>query len=1615
MTISPYQHFLTNGILRCLNQAFAGCRWRQRRLIQWLLLLVGCFQAGLAREAFNPNDPYFFCATNGFVYPGQWHLMNQAPTTLAYPVYAAPNGRTKPACLITNAGLDINVQPAWRLGYTGRGIIIGITDDGIQLDHPDLDVRRDLSLAVFGNSIAPGKDGGPRRPDSLHGTAVAGMAAAIGGNGIGVTGPAPHAQLASIQIDFTLLDDYYNPPPAYYWQAGLEWSDGMDSAALASLTNLVQAPVIQIKNCSSRTMPFSYRDNFPDCYSALSRMAANGVLYTIAAGNSRRSRQQDSSAFAEPSHPYAINVAAMGSHGRNALYSCFGAPVFVATLSESAYWNGAEIPGETDYADGLGVSTTDLSGTNGVNYTGNTTVYLPDLEDLDYTSQFDGTSAAAPEAAGVLALAKEANPNLGVRMAKHLLALTSRKVDLNDTSASSTWSVGGRHYSGWQTNAAGLAFNPDYGFGLIDAFALVTNALRAEYVTRESLYYSGLREVPPENQAIPPRDPAGRSESITVAVPSALKQPLESVELYIQLAGQDRGEWQVVLEKNATSSRLWTPANDIPNTGIPMFCDLDPAGGLNRVFLANSFWGENPDGRWTVHVSNPTGTNSASWLRWGLILHMGSIAFEEPGSISLSNNVEVSGLSLNQPSSHLIVNPNAAIHTCGDVWLNAGELQVDGALRPGDTVSVSRYEPAMARVVEELAYRRGVRIEVSGGILSGTGMVLAPAGSDARGGVFLNSGVLRPGSAGIPGTLVVGDSDGNSTVCSLLAGAELEINASNASNYSRLVVHGTANLAGELRVVTASGPAIEPGTTLTNVLEADELIVDLLRVDTTIPGSSPPLYWRPVINGSRLDLVATAFESIPFGRTVRGAIDDPSQELDYRFTAKAGATYRLWFSSDTALAARLVSGSKEIGTGIEGQPVEWTDARGGDVFVRVGSSMSNGATGTFGFRVYLMVNGAPYVPDRENDRYARTISVVTPQIAGLITNGQAIGGAIALVDQTNVVWLAGFGYADEAARVVYTPDTLSQIGSVSKTLTAMAIMQLTETGQVQLDHPLTDYVPEFSLQQRFADSGPITIRSMLSHHSGIPADLAGAPGAMTTNENHTGYLALLLNRLPNQYSTAPVGFSYQYCNPAYSLLGLVVARATGEDFVDFTRTTLFERMKMFHSSFYFDATTRESLGLAREYQDGQAVPERYIANVQGAGSVYTTAADMAQYLKVLVNQGECDGIPVVKPETLDAMLTRQNSSAAIDFTLQMGLSWDLNSVPDLAYAGEVFEKNGASPAGFCAHVQVLRDHHLAAIAIFNTAGAPTYSVTAAALKNALLDKSALAAPPKLVIPDSPVNTEFPRAQLESLCGLYITASGYDRIYTTGELNGLVWIRSAHQPSSSVTQVLYPRASGWFAPEDATAYQSVQVGFTNVSGYQALVRRKDCINALQQTNTLVTLGGVKYEPPASVPQVWLERLGKYHVDDLLPGEFLSTAADVELQVADHVLLLRTEDGVRVLETRTGDTNLAFAAGVMMEKGEMLRVTQMDNKQLLHCMGRSYRRSLIATGLRRIDEDRVEISWQSEPGQTYSVLTTPNLAMPFTLAASNITASTGITKYVHQPAIAAPSGFYQIVRP
>ncbi len=516
---------------------------------------------------FVPNDPYFpYNSPSG--YKGQWYLQNQTP----------------------GGGPDINVTGAWNRNVTGSGVTIGIVDDCLERTHPDLSPNYvSADSWDFGQND---NDPSPVWSTDQHGISVAGVAAARGGNGIGVTGVAPYAGLAGLRIDFN------NQTDAMFVNATLYHSSGANTS-------------IKVKN-------HSYGFSQPyipviDELSALATSAAAGTIHCFAAGNERAYHEQyfidangngsfdpdidyavDGDANKKPlqNSPNAIAVAALGANGKFASYSDWGANIFVTAPS-----NGFA---------GYGITTTDQTGSLGYNTTGTS----PELPNKDYTSQFGGTSAASPVISGVMALGKQVNPNMDVRMAKCLLALTSVKVDPTDSTT----------HGGWVTNGAGYHFDENYGFGLVNADAFTQMAAQATGLTGVGTQDTGLINV---GAIIPDADLNGISRSFSLSTAGKL----EDILVHLNITHTRRGDIEAFLTSpSGTTSQL------MYHNG------LDSWDNIDWMFDTNAFWGENPQGTWNLEVRDYYAGDVGLWNSFDVTTNLGSLVFvpEPPTFVHLS-------------------------------------------------------------------------------------------------------------------------------------------------------------------------------------------------------------------------------------------------------------------------------------------------------------------------------------------------------------------------------------------------------------------------------------------------------------------------------------------------------------------------------------------------------------------------------------------------------------------------------------------------------------------------------------------------------------------------------------------------------------------------------------------------------------------------------------------------------------------------------------------------------------------------------------------------------------------------------------------------------------------
>ncbi len=183
-----------------------------------------------------------------------------------------------------------------------------------------------------------------------------------------------------------------------------------------------------------------------------------------------------------------------------------------------------------------------------------------------------------------------------------------------------------------------------------------------------------------------------------------------------------------------------------------------------------------------------------------------------------------------------------------------------------------------------------------------------------------------------------------------------------------------------------------------------------------------------------------------------------------------------------------------------------------------------------------------------------------------MAKNKVTGLSVALVDDKGLIWAQGFGYADKENNIPATPQTVYRVASISKIFTATAIMQLAEQGRINVDEPLTTYLPEFSIKTRFPGGGRITPRNLMTHHSGLPANFY--KGIFSSNPEH---FTKVIKEIKDEYLAYPPDYVYSYSNLGVTLLGGVIERVSGKDYASYMDESILGPIGMDNSSFFVNS------------------------------------------------------------------------------------------------------------------------------------------------------------------------------------------------------------------------------------------------------------------------------------------------------------------------------------------------------------------------------------------------------------------------------------------------------------
>jgi CubicO group peptidase (beta-lactamase class C family) len=441
--------------------------------------------------------------------------------------------------------------------------------------------------------------------------------------------------------------------------------------------------------------------------------------------------------------------------------------------------------------------------------------------------------------------------------------------------------------------------------------------------------------------------------------------------------------------------------------------------------------------------------------------------------------------------------------------------------------------------------------------------------------------------------------------------------------------------------------------------------------------------------------------------------------------------------------------------------------------------------------------------------------------------------SIALVDDQQLVWAEGFGYADREHRVPTTPETVYQIGSITKVVNALAVMQLVEQGRMDLDRPITDYLPEFCMHTRWPQAAPITPRALLCHHAGLPTYLL--KGFFSDQS-----LTELLRELRDEHLAFEPHTVFNYSNLGSDLLGLAVERLTGLPYAETVQRQLLEPLGMHNTGVMPDGAR-----LARGYVHDVPVNPTPVRDIP-AGGLCSNVLDLARLMRGVFADGTLDGQHVLGKDLLAATFEPQYPGRPLDFGQRFGLGWMLSGLP-IEGGGQQAWHNGGTKA-FVSQLALLPETKLGVVVLANAANAGdlVYETAEEALRLALEIRRGITPPRKTLEPE----VVPARDALLKRVGDYSLMGSLARISLGKKRLKLHVLKHVLD--------LVPLTANRFRVEfNLLGLKSVPIPFPPVEFAQVDERRF----ALLRDRVVIPAEKI---PPYSIPETWRRCAGEYHI-------------------------------------------------------------------------------------------------------------------------------------------------------
>jgi len=546
-----------------------------------------------------------------------------------------------------------------------------------------------------------------------------------------------------------------------------------------------------------------------------------------------------------------------------------------------------------------------------------------------------------------------------------------------------------------------------------------------------------------------------------------------------------------------------------------------------------------------------------------------------------------------------------------------------------------------------------------------------------------------------------------------------------------------------------------------------------------------------------------------------------------------------------------------------------------------------------------------------------------PEIQRLMREEEITGLSIALASSDELLWAEGFGHADRASGRPATLDTVYQAGSLAKPLTAIGVMLLADRGQIDLDRPVSQYLPGFSVRSRTPGAvEEITVRNLLSHHSGLPTDrMKGMWTATPFTE--------VLTELPDDYIAYPPNLVFSYSNLGYTVLGHLVEAVSHRPFATYMDEAVIQPLGLEQTGFALSPGL--AARVATGYRAGKGSSPSPVRDTPALG-LYTSVLDLTRLAQALMRTPSNGDRPGIDQRLAERLFEPQNSDVELDFEVRTGLGWFIED-DRIPGAGRVI-RHGGTTLLFAGELILLPEQRLTAAVLANSAGsgpAVGYLAQRAVSAALSLTTGAGASAP----PSHPARSPAPEAVAPWISGRYATRLGLLAI-DTGQQQLCACLIGRPLALDSLP-------GGWFRvkagdaaalPQELATLQTLELAVREISGRDVVVARDGEHEFLLGERMGADLA----------PDAWVRLAGRYEVVDPdlgFPLEDPTLRYEHGFLCMSYRVPALTDRPVRLPLQPLSETE-AVVGGLGRGRGDTVQIVKADGEPMLRFSGYLMRR-------------------------------------------------------------------------